>query len=124
ENAAAAAERYGGGRRSTQASNSPGQSGGWILGGPLVASFDHGDVRLSANGLVVDGDREQREITLDGAGDGRDARLDTFYQAVAEGRPLPADGRWGKATQELLVAVERSAEKRAEVRLEHQTSYP
>lgn len=124
EDAAAAAERYGGGRRSTQVSNSPGRSGGWILGGPLVASFDHGDVRLSPGGLIIDGDQAQREITFDDAGDGRDARLRTFYEAVTEGRALPADGRWGKATQEVLAAIERSAETRAEVMLSHQVPYP
>ncbi|MDX1484424.1 MAG: Gfo/Idh/MocA family oxidoreductase [Alphaproteobacteria bacterium] len=124
EDRAASAERYGGGRRSTQVSQSVGQSGGWILGGPLIASFDHGDVRLSPGGLVVDGDESQREITFPDAGDGRDARLKTFYKAVAEGRPLPADGRWGKATQEVLVAIERSAETRTEIMLEHQTAYP
>ena len=56
--------------------------------------------------------------------DGRDERLRTFYLAVAEGRALPADGRWGKATQEVLAAIERSAETRAEVMLCHQTPYP
>jgi len=124
ENGAATAERYGGGRRSTQVSQSPGQGGGWILGGPLVASFDKGDVRLSPNGLIVDGEEAQREITFPDAGDGRDARLKTFFEAVAEGRPLPANGRWDKATQEVLVAVERSAETRAEVMLSYQVAYP
>ena len=118
------AERYGGGRRATQASKSPGQGGGWILGGPLVVSFDKGDVRLSPAGLIVDGDEESREITFTDAGDGRDERLRTFYEAVALGRALPADGRWGKATQEVLVAVERSAQTRTEVMLSHQTPYP
>ncbi|MEE9195410.1 MAG: Gfo/Idh/MocA family oxidoreductase, partial [Alphaproteobacteria bacterium] len=61
---AATAERYGGGRRSTQVSTSPGQSGGWLLGGPLIASFDRGDVRLSVAGLIVDGDDKQWEITF------------------------------------------------------------
>ncbi len=120
ETGAATAERYGGGRRSTQVSQSSGQSGGWILGGPLVASFDQGDVRLSPGGLIVDGDEAQREITFTDAGDGRDGRLRTFYQAIANGRPLPADGRWGKATQEVLLAVEQSAATRTEVALSHQ----
>jgi phthalate 4,5-cis-dihydrodiol dehydrogenase len=124
EEGAASAERYGGGRRSTQVSRSPKQSGGWILGGPLIASFDHGDVRLSPHGIIVDGDEGQREITFPDKGDGRDERLKTFHQAVTEGRPLPADGRWGKATQEVLVAIERSAETRSEVILSEQTAYP
>ncbi len=120
ETGAATAERYGGGRRSTQMSQSPGRSGGWILGGPLIASFDSGDVRLSAGGLIVDGDEKQWEITLADDRDGRDGRLTSFYDAIANGRPLPADGRWGKATQEVLLAVEQSAATRTEVVLSHQ----
>ena len=53
--------------------------------------------------------------------DGRDGRLTSFYAAVVYGTPLPADGRWGKATQEALVALEQSSERRAEVSLRHQT---
>jgi hypothetical protein len=34
---------------------------------------------------------------------------------------LPADGRWGKATQEAIVALEQSSERRAEVSLRYQT---
>ncbi len=122
EASAATAERYGGGRRSTQASTSPGQSGGWLLGGPLIASFDRGDVRLTQAGLMVDGDDRQWEITFDDAGDGRDGRLDSFYQAIAKGTPLAADGSWGKATQEVLVAVEQSTAERREIMLSHQTA--
>lgn len=121
ETAAATAERYGGGRRSTGVSKNPGQSGGWLLGGPLVASFDRADVRFSPHGLVVDGDERQWEIDLTGLGDGRDARLASFYDAIANGHPLAADGRWGKATQEVLVAIEQSAETRKEIMLVHQT---
>lgn len=123
ETAAATAERYGGGRRSTQVSNSSGQSGGWILGGPLIASFDGGDVRLTPRGLIVDGGDKQWEITFGQDGDGRDGRLDSFYEAIANGKPLPADGRWGKATQEVLVAVEQSSATRTEIMLSHQTPY-
>ncbi len=120
ENNAASAERYGGGRRSTAASKVPSRRGGWILGGPLIVSFDKGDVRLSPAGLIVDGDERQWEIRLDGDDDGRDARLETFYRAIVEGCPLPADGRWGKATQEVLVAIEESAALRQEILLTNQ----
>ena len=120
ENAAAGAERYGGGRESTAVSRVPGQSRGWILGGPLIASFDRGDVRLSPKGLIVDGDEGQWEITFPPGRNGVDGRLDSFYEAMVLGRPLMADGRWGKATQEMLIAVERSAETRSEIRLAHQ----
>jgi phthalate 4,5-cis-dihydrodiol dehydrogenase len=123
ELSAAAAERYGGGRRRAPApAGGPRAPNGWILGGPLIASFEHGDVRLSPNGLVVDGDTRQWEIAIDPGFDGRDGRLRNLYDAIVEQRPLMADGRWGKATQELLIAVEESSEKRAEVMLSHQVA--
>ena len=51
---------------------------------------------------------------------GRDGRINTYYEAIVNGKPLPADGRWGKATLELLLAIEESGAKRAEMRLSHQ----
>lgn len=123
ELAAAAAERYGGGRRDVAPKTGKArQPNGWILGGPLVASFERGDVRLSPNGLIVDGDSRQSEIAIDPGWDGRDGRLRNLYEAIVHRRPLMADGKWGKATQEVLIAVEESSKKRAEVRLSHQTA--
>jgi len=120
EEAAAAGERYQIGDRPK--ANDASSSSGWLLGGPVIASFERGDVRFSATGLIVDGDTEQWEIPLQDRGDGRDGRLTTFYRAITLGQPLPADGRWGKATQEVLVALEDSAAKRTEVMLKHQTA--
>ena len=130
ENAQAAAERYGGGRKRLapaatlpDAAKKPKPKGqGWIMAGPMIISFDKGDVRLTPGGLVVDGDDRQWEVPIEIEGDGRDARLASFYDAIVNGKPLPADGRWGKATQEVLVAVEQSAERRAEITLAHQTT--
>jgi phthalate 4,5-cis-dihydrodiol dehydrogenase len=123
EDEAAAGERYGGGREGMEAPSGAGggSSGGWLLGGPLIASFERADVRLSRGGLIVDGDDGQVEIAMPPGVDGRDGRLASFHAAVADGVPLPADGRWGKATQEALVALEQSSERRAEVALRHQT---
>jgi phthalate 4,5-cis-dihydrodiol dehydrogenase len=122
EDKAAADERYGGGRKSVASTRPKTQSGGWILNGPMVVSFDKGDVRFSPNGLIVDGDEKQWEITLPAKPDGRDNRLESFYRAIVEGVPLAADGRWGKATQEVLVAIEQSAAARKEVMLSHQVA--
>lgn len=118
----AADERYGGG--GPVPDNGSTVSSSWLLSGPLIASFDHADVRFSPAGLVVDGDREQWEIPLRDQGDGRDGRLKSFYRAIVDGAPLPADGRWGKATQEVLVALERSGETSEEIVLQHQTPFP
>jgi phthalate 4,5-cis-dihydrodiol dehydrogenase len=117
----AADERYGGGGPVPDNGNTVSSS--WLLSGPLIASFEHADVRFSTAGLVVDGDREQWEIPLKDQGDGRDGRLKSFHRAVVEGAALPADGRWGKATQEVLVAIERSAETRSEIALTQQTPF-
>jgi phthalate 4,5-cis-dihydrodiol dehydrogenase len=88
------------------------------MSGPLVVSFDKADVRLSPRGLIVDGDDKQWEIEL--PGDGRDVRMATFHESIVKGTPLPADGRWGKATQEVLVAAQQSAEQRKEIMLTQQ----
>ena len=96
-------------------------SAGWLLGGPLMVSFDDADVRLSPGGLTVYGNKERSEIPLVTVEDGRDGRLNTFYDAITTDRPLPANARWGNATIELLLAVEQSGEERKEIFLEHQT---
>jgi phthalate 4,5-cis-dihydrodiol dehydrogenase len=126
ENAQAASERYGGGRKTKAkqaapqvgAAKKPSPAPGWIMSGPLIVSFERGDVRLSPKGLIVDGDDKQWEIAVQG--DGRDHRLASFHDAITHGTPLMADGRWGKATQEMLVAVQQSAEQRQEIMLTQQ----
>jgi phthalate 4,5-cis-dihydrodiol dehydrogenase len=91
------------------------------MGGPLMASFDRGDVRMTAGGLTVYGDDAMYEIKLGVKGeDGRDGRMNTFYDAIVRGRPLPADGAWGLATLEVLLAIEESSRTRRGVVLRHQ----
>jgi phthalate 4,5-cis-dihydrodiol dehydrogenase len=91
------------------------------MGGPLIASFDKGDVRMTPGGLTVYGDDELHEIKLGVKGeDGRDGRINTFYDAIVRDRPLPADGVWGMATLEVLLAIEESGRTRKEVFLRQQ----
>ncbi len=92
----------------------------WILGGPLVASFDKGDVRLTPNGLMVYGEEEKREIPLPSLPDGRDGIIDEVYQAVVNGRRPSNDGHWGKATLEVLLALFQSGKERREIQMSHQ----
>ena len=120
EEAAARAERYGLGRAGPPEPPTGPSSAGWLLGGPLMVSFDDADVRLSPGGLTVYGNNERSEIPLVTVEDGRDGRLNTFYDAITTGRPLPAHARWGNATIELLLAIEQSGEQRKEMFLEHQ----
>jgi phthalate 4,5-cis-dihydrodiol dehydrogenase len=121
EATAARDERYGGSRSgSGQAQPATPSATGWITGGPLVASFDHADVRFSPDGLEVFSDDARYEIDLKSTEDGRDGRLNTYYDAIVNGKPLPADGRWGKGTLELLLAIEKSSITRSEVHLVYQ----
>jgi phthalate 4,5-cis-dihydrodiol dehydrogenase len=118
---AAREERYGGARTSSNEPRSTQASLGWIMGGPLIASFDKADVRITTGGLAVYGDNELYEIKLGVKGqDGRDGRINTFYDAIVRNRPLPADGAWGMATLEVLLAIEESGRTRREVFLRHQ----
>ncbi len=96
----------------------------WILGGPLVASFDKGDVRLTPNGLMVYGEEEKREIPLPNLPDGRDGIIDEVYQAVVNGRRPSNDGHWGKATLEVLLALFQSGQERREIQMSHQVPTP
>jgi len=47
-----------------------------------------------------------------------------LYEAVVNGRRPCADGRWGKATVEVVLAVLASAQERREVFLAHQVPLP
>src|SRR5215831_2409442 len=118
ETALKRAQRYGGTRRAAGAT--PRRSAGWVLGGPLIVTFDRGDVRLTPSGLRLYGDEDARDIPLSTAADGRHGIVNHLYEAVVHGRRPFADGRWGKATVEVLLAVFASAKERREIFLTHQ----
>ena len=127
ETEAARGERYGGDRRQEAGPIRPARpgGGGWIMGGPLIVSYDQADIKFSPNGLLVHGDEKQWEIPLQTPGrDGRDFRLDAFAEAINTGKPLQCDGRWGRATVEVLLAIEESGRERREIQLQHQVAYP
>ena len=113
ETAMKKARRFGGGTRSGPATP-------WVLGGPLIVSFDRGDVRLTPKGLLIYGDEEAEEIVTPTDVDGHDGVAAEFYQAVTENRRPCNDGRWGKATLEVLLALFESSQRRCEVFLSHQ----
>ena len=71
ETALKQAQRYGGARRGAGAA--PRRSAGWVLGGPLIVTFDRGDVRLTPGSLVVYGDEDDMGNT-DQHGDRRTPR--------------------------------------------------
>jgi phthalate 4,5-cis-dihydrodiol dehydrogenase len=90
--------------------------------GLTVATCARGDLRASANGVFVYGEDGKREIALPGGGrySGRHNVLDDMRTAISSGRSPVHDGRWGKATVEVALAIQQSARERREVALAHQ----
>jgi len=124
------ANRYGGTARTAEREGSEAgnraqgeNDGGWLSGGPMVVSFDRADVWVMPNGLLISNDEEQEFISVPNVhGDGRWGRVDSFYQAIVNEHTPPADGRWGKATLEVILALLDSSQKRREVELRFQTA--
>jgi phthalate 4,5-cis-dihydrodiol dehydrogenase len=119
ETALKRAQRYGG---ASWAGRAAGGSAAWVLGGPLIVTFEHGDVRLTPGGLLIYGNEDKREIPISRETDGRHGIVEQLYEAVVNSRRPSADGLWGKATLEVLLAVLASARERREVFLSHQVS--
>ena len=87
--------------------------------GLTLVSCEKGDIRQSPDGLYLYTDQGREEIScapfMDRAGE-----LLRLYEAVTQSRPEFADGKWGKATLEVLLAIIQSSKERREIGLEHQ----
>jgi phthalate 4,5-cis-dihydrodiol dehydrogenase len=92
--------------------------------GILLVSCARGDVRQSPDGLYVYDEHGKREIALPTDVTGNWLTVDALYRAVAEDRPPLHDGRWGKATLEVALAILDSARQRREILLAHQSPVP
>src|SRR5262249_16749526 len=94
--------------------------------GVTLVTCAQGDMRASASGVTVYDRNGMREIPLGGEEvmPGRREVLDDMYLAIRSGRPPLHDGRWGKATVEVALAMLRSARERREIALEHQVAVP
>jgi phthalate 4,5-cis-dihydrodiol dehydrogenase len=91
--------------------------------GLTLVTCEQADLRESPDGLWIyeRGGRRQIPVPRELRGE---AELEEMHQAVAHGRPLSHDGRWGQATLEVCVAIHESARTRQEVLLTHQTASP
>jgi phthalate 4,5-cis-dihydrodiol dehydrogenase len=89
--------------------------------GLTVVSCEKGDMRQSPDGLYLYSDDGREEVPclpfMDRAGE-----LLKLHEAVTQSRPVFNDGKWGKATLEVLLAILRSSKERREIFLEHQVS--
>jgi phthalate 4,5-cis-dihydrodiol dehydrogenase len=92
--------------------------------GFTLVSCEQGDIRQTPDGLFIYGESEKREINLPAGRRGRESEVEELYDAVAHGRPVFHDGRWGEATLEVCLAMLESAKERKEIFLSHQVPSP
>jgi phthalate 4,5-cis-dihydrodiol dehydrogenase len=87
--------------------------------GLTVVACQRGVIRQSPGGVYVYAEGGREEIPC-AADEGRSAELRELHQAVVQDRPAFPDGRWGKATLEVCIAMLQSSKERREVALMHQ----
>lgn len=90
--------------------------------GVTIATCARGELRGSADGVWLYDEEGRREIGLPEGPRfvGRGNVLDDLAAAIRTGQKPVHDGRWGKATLEVALAIQASAREGREVTLEHQ----
>ncbi len=90
--------------------------------GLTVVSCERGDLRPSPQGVLIYDEEGKREepVPLGRAAPDKGKVVDELYDAVMHDRPTRHDGRWGKATLEVCLAILQSARERREIFLSHQ----
>jgi phthalate 4,5-cis-dihydrodiol dehydrogenase len=94
--------------------------------GITIATCEKGELRASADGLIQYDNNGPMKINIEhGPGvPGRREVLNEMGQALRFGIRPTHNGRWGKATLEVALAMLRSAREGREVILEHQVPVP
>lgn len=90
--------------------------------GTLIVTGEKGDLRQSANGVLIYSREGVREVELP-AVTGRPGRaevLDELYGAVVDRKPPPHDGRFARGTVATCLAILRSAREQREIFLDPQ----
>jgi phthalate 4,5-cis-dihydrodiol dehydrogenase len=92
--------------------------------GITIVTCAQGDMRASADGVTVYDRNGRREIPLamDDTLPGRREVLDDIRLAIRSGQAPLHDGRWGKATVEVALAIQQSAREGREIALQHQVA--
>jgi phthalate 4,5-cis-dihydrodiol dehydrogenase len=92
--------------------------------GLTVVNCERGAMRQSPDGLLVYDDEGVREVPVDRSAGGRVAELNDLYAGIVDGRPIFHDGRWGRATLEVCLAILESARTRREIDMHLQVPMP
>ena len=109
-----AARNYGGANYVPPAVTPP---AGWNHFGFVVVSCDRADLRPTAHGVEIFGDRERSFDALPPPVVPRVEVIDELHAAVVEGRSPVHDGAWARATLEASLAILASARERRDIPL-------
>ena len=123
EQALKQARNYGGARypRPAAAPVAGGAASTWHAHfGLVIASCERADLRPLPRGVVIYGDDEIRMEALAPPVIPRVEVIDELYTAIVKAQAPLHDGRWGRATVEMCLAILESARTGREVVLEHQ----
>lgn len=79
-------------------------------------------MRTTPDGLMLYGSEGAREVQVPRgrAFPDKGGVIDELYESFISGNPPLQDGRWGKATMEVAIAVLNSAKEECEITLQHQ----
>jgi len=91
--------------------------------GLTLVSCERGDIRQSPDGLYLYTEEGKQEILCESYLD-RGQELVKLREAVGRGTPVFPDGRWGRASLEVALAVLQSARERREIQLRCQVPIP
>src|SRR5262249_5271224 len=91
--------------------------------GLTVVFCEYGVIRQSPDGLFVYTEKGRTEVPCPASG-GREAELRELNDALATGRSVFPDGRWGKATLEVCLAIMESSRSGAVQAMQYQTPSP
>ncbi len=92
--------------------------------GFTLVSCERGAIRQSSDGVFIYDENGRTEVPCPIWEGPLRVELEDFYEAVTEDRPVPHDGKWGKATLEVCLAIIQSSRDGREAVLSHQVPSP
>ena len=92
--------------------------------GITLVSCERGALRQSSEGVFLYDEQGRSEVPCQRWDGPLKVELDEFHRSITESQPMPHDGKWGKATLEVCLAMLQSSRDQSEVRLCHQVGSP
>jgi phthalate 4,5-cis-dihydrodiol dehydrogenase len=92
--------------------------------GLTLVSCERGALRQSSAGLFIYDEHGRSEVECPPWAGPLKVELEDFCESVTEDRRVPHDGKWGKATLEVCLAILQSSQNRCEQLLVHQVPSP